>query len=385
MNTMLHGRIASFAVLLSLLGLAGGCAREQASATPEFAAESLPAPAQLARRIDDVLRFTLAQRRLNSQQHAAWQVVHGVLAYGSDFPIRHADQDVPALDWLLKGASLRGWNMRPGDHGVLAVLEPGTKEGQGHPDQWLGYLSQTGLGLDEPLVVGGREYRVRDLLAQAKADIYEGMEATWTLMALSAYLPLDAEWQNKRGENWTIERVVAMEAATLDISPSGHLDAGDSPCGGTHRLYALSIALNRYLAETGTEPDQLTGGWLDANNKLEAAKRTIRDFQQPDDTFSVHFLSRPGTTAAIAERIGTTGHQFEVLATCMTQQELEEPWMVKAADQLCRMLEQTKEIELECGGLYHAAHGLFLYRQRRFGEVRPATEVATASDAATKQ
>ena len=34
---------------------------------------------------------------------------------------------------------------------------------------------------------------------------------------------------------------------------------------------------------------------------------------------------------------------------------------------LCGVFEKTKSIDLECGALYHAAHALARYRQRRFG------------------
>ena len=53
-----------------------------------------------------------------------------------------------------------------------------------------------------------------------------------------------------------------------------------------------------------------------------------------------------------------------MLVTSMTQQEIEQPWIRKAADELCTMLEQTKSIDLEVGGLYHACHGLFVYREK---------------------
>jgi len=368
--------LVTFLVCVITALAAAGCSKNEASdaAPPDFSQAELPSDQSLAERIDEVLRFTLNNRRLNSRDHAAWQVVHGALAFGGEFQIEHEGQLVPALDWLLAGGPLRGWNIRSGgaaDKGPIAVIEPGSKEGQGHPDQWLGYLSQTGLQLDEEIVAGGRKYTIGDLLQQAKWDIYEGMEATWTLMACSVYLPLDAEWQNKRGEKWNVERIVAMEAGQL--GPPERFDAGDSACGGSHRLFGLTVMVNKYLRETGKKPDELEGGWKLANTKIQQAKQTARQYQQPDGTFSVHYFARPGTSSAIAERIGTTGHTFEVLATCMTQEELKQPWMRKAADQLCRMLEQTKEIELECGGLYHACHGLFVYRSRLLQENQVTT------------
>ena len=103
--------------------------------------------------------------------------------------------------------------MRKGDHGLEAVVEAGSKTGQGHEDQWLGYLSQCGLSPEQPIVVGGQTYTIHDLITQAQWDIYDGMEATWTLMAFSTYLPLDAEWTAKDGTTWNIERMVEMESA----------------------------------------------------------------------------------------------------------------------------------------------------------------------------
>ena len=93
------------------------------------------------------------------------------------------------------------------------LLEAGSKTGEGHPDQWLGYLSQCGVQLDDPLVVGGKTYHVRDVLTQAQWDIYDGMEASWTLMAAITYLPLNDKWKAKDGSEWSIERIVKMETA----------------------------------------------------------------------------------------------------------------------------------------------------------------------------
>jgi hypothetical protein len=380
MHTLPNSRIA-IVTGLALMIAPLGCSKHEAEAVapPEFSAADLPSNDAIVERIDKVLEFTLNNRRLNTRDHAAWQIVHGVLAFGGEFQIEHDGQLVSALDWLLQGGTLRGWNIRPGgpnDKGPIPVLEPGSKEGQGHPDQWLGYLSQTGMKLDENIMAGGRKYTIGDLLEQAKWDIYDGMEATWTLMAFSVYLPIDAQWQNKRGQQWNLERVVAMEAAQLGPPEPGKLDAGDSACGGSHRLFGLTVMVNKYLRDTGKKPDELTGGWKHAHIKIQDAKRVARQFQQPDGTFSAHYFNRPGTTADISERIGTTGHAFEMLATAMTLEELKQPWMRKAADQLCLLLEQTQDIKLDVGGLYHAAHGLFVYRQKLKADSTPQVSAA---------
>ena len=36
----------------------------------------------------------------------------------------------------------------------------------------------------------------------------------------------------------------------------------------------------------------------------------------------------------------------------------------RAAERLVSLMEQTADLDVECGGLYHAAHGLALYRSR---------------------
>ncbi len=278
--------------------------------------------------------------------------------YGRDFQIYHDGKLVGAIDYLLGGGRLRGWNLRKGDHGVVAVLEGGSKTGQGHPDQWLGYLSQVGISLDEPLVVGGETFQVRDLLTQAQWDIYDGMEATWTLMAFSRYLPLDTSWTAKDGTTWTIPRVVRMEAS----QPLGY-----SACGGTHRLYGLTVELNRYLAEGGKLDASADPAWLMADEKIRDAVDAAHEYQQPDGSLSTGFFDRPSTSAEVDKRMASTGHILEFLMVALDDDELEQPWVKRAAVHLVECFEKTKRFDLECGALYHAARGLELYRMRRFG------------------
>ena len=40
-----------------------------------------------------------------------------------------------------------------GEKGLDTVLEAGSKTGQGHDDQWLGYMSQIGMPIDTPIAV----------------------------------------------------------------------------------------------------------------------------------------------------------------------------------------------------------------------------------------
>ena len=62
-----------------------------------------------------------------------------------------------------------------------------------------------------------------------------------------------------------------------------------------------------------------------------------------------------------------TGHIVEVLSVALDDERLTEPWVTRAADRLVTLLEQTSDVDVECGALYHAAHGLLLYRDRICG------------------
>jgi hypothetical protein len=326
-----------------------------------------PSDEELKRLIDEAIDFN-AGRYMNSSDHAAWQIVHGILAYGRDLKIYVNSELVSALDHLLGGGELRGWAIKPGDHGVETILEVGSKSGQGHEDQWLGYISQTGVSPDEPIVVAGKTFKFGELLTQAQWDAYEGMEASWTLMALSVYVPADTTWQAKDGQTWSVERMIEMEAKA---------DLSASACGGSHRMSGIAMALNRRIDDGG----EISGGWKTADDKVQECIAKCREHQQPDGTFSTNYWIRPSTSPDAALRLNTTGHQLEFLAIATNGQQLREPWIRQAAVALVKLLDETRELPVECGGLYHAIHGLEIYRDRMYGP----RDTTLAEPASTEQ
>jgi hypothetical protein len=365
----LRSSVLAILIAFELVALAG-CTREQQPVAPA----PLPTDEALRDRVDQAVKFTYTNRHLNTKDQAAWQIVHGALAYGRPFQIYHDGQLVSAIDYLLAGGQLRGWVLRKGDHGLETLVEPGSKMGQGHEDQWLGYLSQCGLAKDQPIKLGSETYTVNDLITQAQWDVYDGMEATWTLMAFNTYLPLDAEWTAKDGSKWNIERLMRIETAQ---------NLADSACGGTHRLYALTKARNRFLEEGGKLGDNSDGTWEQADKKIRDAVTAARAFQQPDGSFSTNYFTRAAASAEIDARISTTGHVLEFLMVALDDDQIREPWVTRAVAHLVDCLEKTKDFDLECGALYHAAHALRLYRERRFGPGEPL--VPLGPDSATAQ
>ncbi|HVC93329.1 MAG TPA: hypothetical protein VND64_06535, partial [Pirellulales bacterium] len=166
--------------------LAAGCNRPgvvSPGTTSADSANTVVTVASTATSDEDALREKLDRviemnrdRHMSPQTNSAWQIVHGVLAYGPDLLINDDGKLVPALEWLLSGHELKGWVLEPGEKGLKDIVDPGSKTGEGHDDQWLGYLSQCGMPVETPITVRGKDYTIADLLTQAQWDVHEGME-----------------------------------------------------------------------------------------------------------------------------------------------------------------------------------------------------------------
>lgn len=317
----------------------------------------------LRKKLDDELEYTFG-RRLDLKQQATWQILHGALAYQREFEVIDAEgETVSAVDYLLAGGAMNGWDIelvpsrtRP-NPGIRALLDPGSKAGQGHQDQWFAVLAQCDLAPEQTIKVYGETVTMADFVFQVQQDVPRnlGREYSWTLIGLTTYLPTDAEWTGSDGGQWSIERLMEIELEQ---------DLNRSACGGTHRLIGITMALNRHLAQGG----ELTGVWKQADDKIQESIAQAKRLQnRADGSFSIHYFDRPGMSADLAQDLGSTGHVLEFLALAMTKEQLSEPWVQHSVTHLCELFHRTREIGLECGALYHAAHGLVLYRQRVFG------------------
>lgn len=315
--------------------------------------------------LDRAIDTAYLNRRLNLKDHAAWQIVHAILAYESDFMI--ADHDgklVPALEYLLDGGEMRGWVLRAGDslndqgsRGLLAVLEAGSTTGQGHADQWLGYLADCNLKIDQVIKVGGQDFTLADMLHQAERDVPDNelREYSWTLMALTAYHPTDYQWTAKDGSEWSTSRLLEIEV--------GH-DLVGSACGGTHRLCGIVMALNRHKQQQRP----LEGPWQAADEKVRRCVMLAKEFQNDDGSLSTNFFTSNGQSLEIKTCLHATGHTFEFVVSAVDDEQIKADWIRRAAVYLCEFLDSTQDVDLECGALYHGIRGLMLYRQRLFGD-----------------
>ena len=325
----------------------------------------------LTERVAAVLDRGLRHRRLASDVNAAWQVMHGVLAYGRDFVVHTPAGPQPAVEYVLVGGPLRGFTLRGGDRfeidgrqvrGVIAELDPGQKIGQGHRDQWVAYMARCGLTDDVTVTTADGVLTMAGWIRQMEWDVPLNFEAeySWTLTALLAHRPTTHRWTARDGRQYSIESL--LESEIRQLSPT-------SACGGSHRLCAIATAVN-HRREAGLP---VAGVWQDAADLVSLAIEHAHDYQNPDGTFSSHYFDRPGWSPDLVTALGTTGHLFEFLAVAGDDELLALPWVRSAGAALCDILEQTESIDLECGALYHALSGLAIYDQRTRGSA-PAPE-----------
>lgn len=316
----------------------------------------------LAELVSRTLKQNLSQRDLSSSTHGAWQVLHGILAYGSDFELQTPTGPQPALAYLLSGQGVGGFDAEQGDKfgiekrpGLRMAMQPSTKIGQGHRDQWLAVIAQSGLPLNTPIKGKTNTFTLEDWMRQAEFDVPMNLERefSWSLIALTSYRNTNHIWMGRDGSQYSTESLLGSE---LEQS------LPDSVCGGTHRLIGMAMALNQRRKER----QPITGVWADADNLITAAIQLAKQNQNPDGSYSVAYLHRPGWTRDMGETLGSTGHVLEFLAIAAPTQILSEPWIERSVRRLCEVLDQCSDVDLECGVLYHALHGLSEYEKRMF-------------------
>jgi len=310
-----------------------------------------PATAELDRRVADALKHN-GRRMLSSDRQSTWEILHGVLGFGGDFRIRAGlnGSVVRAVDFICNEASVGGQRLFfTVPHGVKALEGYGA---QGHPDQFLAIFAQADVPLTQSIKVDGAVFKVADLVSQAQADYDAGREASWTLIALVTYLPLNAVWTNQAGRPLTIADLVAAE---VDVQPQ------TAACGGTHNLYALAYALRRYKASGAA----ITGAWQQAETKLAQYVQLARSYQNRDGSFSSNYFVGPGWPSDPETVLYSTGHMLEWLMIALPESEWHQPWIANAFEALLTAHERVKTHSVDCGSLYHACHALRLYQQGR--------------------
>lgn len=331
-------------------------------ATPDSSVVGQAQQDELLQLVNSAIDIT-SRRYLSGDVHTPWQLMHGLLALRRDFTIKVDGEKVNGLQWLTDGRLHNGLPLvehSPYGGRFHPFTEPYAFEG--HPNQFLAILTMSDLSADFEFKTNvSGTVTIEDMLRNAQMEVNDREEITWTLWALSRYLPIDSQWTNKVGEPWSIERLVQIQT---------YASPNDAACGGTHGLFALSLARNAALANG----QPLRGIWFEADQKIRSYVAQAKSLQNSDGSLSAKYFAGPGYSPEFGKRLATSGHVLEFLMVGARDADLESEWLRNAIRSVAKDLIDHRRTAADCGPLYHALHALVLYQQRMGASKNPADE-----------
>ncbi len=298
-----------------------------------------------------------SRRYLTADMHTPWQIIHGLLAYRQDFQLKLKDSDkkINAIEWASSGVNFRGESLfQKTVFGGRAHPFSQIFYFEGHPTQFMAYLTMCRLPPSHEFkTASGEVVTVQDIINNAKMEVTRApdVEMTWTLWALAHYLEPTAQWVNKKGEHWSMEELLRVELRNAIY---------DSPCGGTHSLFAIAYARNAHLQSR----QPLRGVWLEADQKIQRFIAEAKALQNSDGSFSKHYFKGRDFSNDFNTRITGSGHMIEWLMVALPQSRLSEPWVQNGIRCVAQDLIDNRQQSAECGPLYHAVDGLQIFRER---------------------
>jgi hypothetical protein len=309
-------------------------------------------------RIEAALRQV--HRRNLQTDYSFWTVFHGILGMGLTAELTDPDtgKRTNAIEYICNGGTIRGMEFIPQKDGLDVRTGP-MFVGQGHQDQFVAELTQLGMPRDKKFVVNGKEYSFEDFIRYTKmrASVTGNQELSWAIIVIGTYLGTDLKWTNAKGEKLRFEDMVRYE-----LNQPIHTAA----CGGTHRLFGLAWVYHLHLRKGGKKE----GVWKDVADKLAHFHRVAKQTRNPEGTFSTKYLDGRADGKDPQLKISTSGHVFEFLSLSLPDSELKKPWMQEAASALAQLILDNEGASIESGALYHAAHGLHLYQDRVYGNLK---------------
>lgn len=318
----------------------------------------LPAPtAEIPNGLEERIDAAIKQVECRDIQvsNGFWTVSHGILGLGPELTLYDPEtrNRINAIDHICSGGEVRGMRFIPTEYG-LDVQNGPRFVGQGHVDQFVAEMVQAGLSADQKFVVLGKQYTLMDFIrhTQSRVRVTTDQELSWAIVAIGQCIGTNVTWTNSFGEELHFEDLVRYE---LDQNIE------QASCGGTHRLFGLSWVYRLHLRNGGQE----VGVWKEVASQTARYHQRLRALQNPDGSFSTSFFRGPGNASDRKLRINTTGHMLEWLAISLTDAQLQESWVQRAANSLSLMILDIQDSPMEGGTLYHAVHALRLYTSRQ--------------------
>ncbi|MEX0867020.1 MAG: hypothetical protein WD030_06640 [Pirellulales bacterium] len=300
------------------------------------------------------VRAIYRQKLLNTRDHGHWETMHAIVAYGVDAEIRVGSpygRKANAIGWICwNGQSARERMFLPRGEGFQPRNGPGL---QGHDGQLLAILAQARVKDSYPMRIGGHDFTIADLVRYEQATCEPNTELTFKLIGLNRYLDPDASWTDRRGRDWSLERLVEEELKQPIVGAA---------CGGTHRLFGLTYAYQRREALG-----------LPVTGHFQRAKIFINDYQKyawrlqnSDGSFSSNWFAGRGDNRDIDRKLQTSGHISEWLAFSLPTEELESQRMQRAISFVADSLGSQQSRDWRIGPLGHALNALRIYDDRVF-------------------
>lgn len=298
-----------------------------------------------------------------------WTVFHGILGLGPGVMLKDPETGKlhNAVEYICAGHKLKGLYFIQTEYGLDVETARDISNNQGHQDQFICEMGQWGMPADKEFVVRGKKFTAMDFVnhsqMHASTSATRGQELSWAVPLLAQYKGLETPgagvdlppWENEFGEKVTFEDMVRYEV---------NAPVEDAACGGTHRLFGLTWAYHLHLRNGG----KTEGVWKDVAERTRKYIDLAKKYQNPDGMFSTNYFREKGDAWDKEARISTTGHILEWLALALSDEEIKEKWVERAAAALSHTIRDLQNQSVSGGSLYHAVHGLQIYYARRYGK-----------------
>jgi hypothetical protein len=230
-------------------------------------------------------------------------------------------------------------------------------ERQHHLDQFLGYLSLSGVTTETSLTPTTNGVTIGDILEDAKWNTaLRGEELSWKTIAFCRYEDkLGSKWKNKFSETVDLEAVIEKL-----------ISQDEPPCLGTHKTMAIVCYANLMLEDEARCSTNLKSK---IEKYIKEKVLELKQTQRKDGAFDIpeQLLDQP-FFLGIESDILYTGHTIEYLMVLETI-DPNEAWVKRAIDFLCEAIQKRRrrlesldfENENYCrefGQLCHAISGL---------------------------
>ncbi len=304
----------------------------------------------------------------NAGSRSNWGLMHSIMVYGVDTQIVAGRDRHNAIAWIAGNNACRGHRLlTAGPDGIRATEGIGL---QGHPGQFLAVLGMVGVPADYPLYAGRTKHTVQTLVDAEARACRSGNELTFSLIGLAHYMDTEQTWVASDGQRWDFERMIREELSESVVGAA---------CGGTHRLMGFAHALRKRRAE-GRPID---GQWARADKFLGDFVDYTYSLQNRDGSFSTNWFEGREDNGDLDRKIQTTGHMVEFLLTVVSDDELQDPKLLRAVRFLLASMTNQRTRDWAIGPKGHALRSLAMFHDRVYDSgpawKRPTTARSTAS------